>query len=219
MKKKKMSLFLLLIFSIICIISPFFKKGESPESSENIKDKIIRFHVRANSDKEEDQALKLKVRDRLLEKTQPLLEESKSIGESREIMKENLDNIKSTAEEVIIEEGKNYPVEVSLGMENFPTRKYGSVVFPAGEYETLIVEIGEGKGKNWWCVMFPPLCFAELTDGYAASSEEDLEVALSEEDLGILLADKNPPLILKSKIAEVLQKTRFYIASRLAKAE
>lgn len=213
MKYKKLILCLALIFSIIYIVYPYTM---SQEAYVDIKDDIIRFHVRANSDKEEDQDLKLKVRDRILKETKPLLQNCKSIEESRIIMENNLDNIKKIAEEVIEEQGKDYPVHVSLGMENFPTRKYGNVVFPAGEYETLMVEIGEGKGKNWWCVMFPPLCFIEFTDGYAANAKNDLEEVLSDAEVSTLLAEKDPPLILKSKLLEILQKTKVYIASRLA---
>lgn len=219
------------IFSLALIISFIYMvsfHSNSQEAYMNLKDGIIRLHVKANSDTEEDQALKLKVRDRILKETAPLLEKSESIEETRAIVKENLDNIKSIAEEVIKEEGKDYKVEVNFGMTSFPTRKYGEMVLPAGEYEALLVTIGEGKGKNWWCVMFPPLCFVEMTHGVAANTEESLDIvtddidedldavpvnANADENLNIL-PDNRPPLILKSKILELLEKTKVYIASR-----
>jgi stage II sporulation protein R len=225
MKNRKLIFSLALIISFIYMVS---FHSNSQEAYMNLKDGIIRLHVKANSDTEEDQALKLKVRDRILKETAPLLEKSESIEETRAIVKENLDNIKSIAEEVIKEEGKDYPVEVYFGMENFPTRKYGEMVLPAGEYEALLVTIGEGKGQNWWCVMFPPLCFVEMTHGIAANTEESLDIvtddkdedldavpvnANADEDLNIF-PDNRPPLILKSKILELLEKTKVYIASR-----
>lgn len=213
MKNRKLILFLALIISIIYMLS---FHSNSQEAYVDIKDEIIRLHVKANSDREEDQALKLKVRDKILGEVIPLLENSKSIEETRTIVKENLDNIKSIAEKVIKEEGKDYPVEVYFGMENFPTRKYGEIVLPAGEYEALLVTIGEGKGKNWWCVMFPPLCFVEMDHGVAANTEEDLGIvaANADGDINIYSVSNHPPLILKSKIVELLERTKVYIASR-----
>lgn len=214
MKYKKIILSLtLLIISIIYITSPHITSEEA--YMEGIKDEIIRFHVKANSDVEKDQALKLKVRDEILKETQTQFGNSESLDETRLIVENNIDNIKSIAKKAIEEQGEKYSVDVSLGMQNFPTRKYGDAVFPAGEYETLQVTIGEGKGKNWWCVMFPPLCFVEMTDGNAANVENDLKEVLSEEEVDILLAEKDSPIILKSKIAEVLEKTKTYIADRL----
>lgn len=199
MKNRKWILTLAIIISVIYM---FNFHSSSKEAYVDIKDEVIRFHVRANSDTEEDQALKLKVRDRILNETKPLFENSKSIEETRAIVKENLDNIKSIAEEVIEQEGKDYKVDIYFGMESFPTRKYGEVVFPAGEYETLLVTIGEGKGQNWWCVMFPPLCFVEMNHGVAVNVDDDL------------VAEKDPPIVLKSKIVEIFERTKTYIASR-----
>jgi stage II sporulation protein R len=225
MKNRKLIFSLALILSFIYMVS---FHSNSQEAYMNLKDGIIRLHVKANSDTEEDQALKLKVRDRILKETAPLFEKSESIEETRAIVKENLDNIKSIAEKVIKEEGKDYPVEVYFGMENFPTRKYGEIVLPAGEYEALLVTIGEGKGQNWWCVMFPPLCFVEMTHGIAANTEESLDIVTDDKDEDLdsvpvnanvdedlnIFPDNRPPLILKSKILELLEKTKVYIASR-----
>lgn len=215
MKPRKGIIFLVLsIITIIYIIHPLSHEEELYEDS--FKDSIIRFHIVANSDKEEDQQLKLKIRDEILRETQAKFENSKSLDETRHIIKANLDNIKSLAEKVIEEEGKDFPVEVYLGTINFPTRKYGDIVFPAGEYEALQVTIGEGKGKNWWCVMFPPLCFVDANHSHAAKAEKDLKDAVTEEDTSLLLANKEPPILLKSKVAEVFQKTKSYLANFLA---
>ena len=217
MKYKLLIVSLVLIISIIYILNSYLTAQEA--YMDGIRDEIIRFHVRANSDSEEDQALKLKVRDKILKETKYLLKESKSIDETRSIMKNNLDNIKYIAQKVLEDEGENYNVNVTFGIERFPTRKYGNLVFPAGEYEALVVEIGEGKGQNWWCVMFPPLCFVDITNGTPAHVEEDLMEVLSEEEINSLLAEKNPPVVLKSKLVELFEKTKNYIANKLAKLD
>lgn len=216
MKYNRLIIALVLIISIIYISSSYLTVEEA--YMDDIRNQIIRFHIRANSDSKEDQALKLKVRDKILKETQSLFEKSTSIDETRSIMKDNLGNIKSIAQEVLVEEGENYDVDVNFGIERFPTRKYGNIVFPAGEYETLVVEIGEGKGENWWCVMFPPLCFVDMVRGIPAYAEEDLMEVLSEEEVNLLLAEKDPPIILKSKLAELFEKTKTYIANHLAKS-
>lgn len=217
MKYKLLIVSLVLIISIIYILNSYLTAQEA--YMDGIRDEIIRFHVRANSDSEEDQALKLKVRDKILKETKYLLKESKSIDETRSIMKNNLDNIKYIAQKVLEDEGENYDVNVTFGIERFPTRKYGNLVFPAGEYEALVVDIGEGKGQNWWCVMFPPLCFVDITNGTPAHVEEDLMEVLSEEEINSLLAEKNPPVVLKSKLVELFEKTKNYIANKLAKLD
>ena len=156
MKYKKLILLLsLFIISFTYIIHPLIEN----KAKEGFKDEIIRFHIRANSDKEEDQALKLKIRDEILKEMNDKFRDTKSIGESRRIIKDNMEEMKYITERVIEEEGRDYNVAVTLGQDNFPTRKYGNLVLPSGEYETLLIILGEGKGQNWWCVMFPPLCF------------------------------------------------------------
>ena len=213
MKHKKLILSLsLLIISFSYIVHPYMMNKEAHVDS--FKDEIIRFHIKANSDKEEDQALKLKIRDKILKEMGTRFGESKSLDETRAIVENNIDNIKSITKEVIAEEGKNFPVEVSLGNKNFPTRKYGNITFPSGEYETLMVKIGEGKGKNWWCVMFPPLCFVDVNHSDANNAEKELKKVLTEEEVNLLLSDKEPPIILKSKIAEMVEKTKTHFAKR-----
>ena len=216
MKHKKLILSLvLLIISIAYIIHPFVINKETDVNS--FKDQIIRFHIKANSDEKEDQALKLRIRDELLKEMGAKFEKSNSIEETREIVEDNIDNIKYITEAMIKEEGKDFPVDVSLGNRNFPTRKYGDITFPSGEYETLQITIGEGKGKNWWCVMFPPLCFVDIDHSNPDNAQRDLKKVLTEEEIDLLLSNKEPPIVLKSKIAEVLEKTKINLAKGLVK--
>ena len=216
MKHKKLILSLvLLIISIAYIIHPFVINKETDVNS--FKDQIIRFHIKANSDEKEDQALKLRIRDELLKEMGAKFEKSNSIEETREIVEDNIDNIKYITEAMIKEEGKDFPVDVSLENRNFPTRKYGDITFPSGEYETLQITIGEGKGKNWWCVMFPPLCFVDINHSNPHNAQRDLKKVLTEEEIDLLLSNKEPPIVLKSKIAEVLEKTKINLAKGLVK--
>lgn len=197
MKYKKLILLLsLFIISFTYIIYPYLET----QTKEGFKDEIIRFHIRANSDQEEDQALKLKIRDEILKEMEEKFKDTKSLDESREIIKQNMREMKSITEKVIEEEGKDYEVAVRLGQDNFPTRKYGNLVFPAGDYETLLITLGEGKGQNWWCVMFPPLCFVDITHSVAYNLEKELGVALDE--------DEQPTLKLRWKIVEIIKKMK-----------
>lgn len=125
-------------------------------------DKLIRFHVIANSDSAQDQALKRAVRDAILEKVSPLLAASKSLAESRRIVQELRPEMEQIARSVVKAWGKDYSVRTQYGKFSFPTKSYGSLVLPAGEYEALKIVIGKGEGANWWCVLFPPLCFVDI---------------------------------------------------------
>ena len=151
---------------------------------EDISEKLIRFHVLANSDSDVDQDLKLRVKDEVLKYISPILNESQSLEESREILKREDKNIIKIAEDYIKSQGFDYTVETTLTRENFPVKEYGNIVLPQGEYEAYRILIGEGKGQNWWCVMFPPLCFIDVTKGQVAydETEEKMKDVLSEEE-------------------------------------
>lgn len=125
---------------------------------------LIRFHVIANSDSEEDQLLKYAVRDEILKEVAPRLAKSVSLDESRGIIREMQGQFLAGAERVIKEWGKNYPVTLDYGIYDFPTKSYGNIVLPGDEYEAVKIKIGEAQGANWWCVLFPPLCFVDVEE-------------------------------------------------------
>ena len=156
--------------------------------AEEIAGKLIRFHVRANSDAQLDQELKLKVRDAVGSCMQPMLSGVSDIEKSRKIIKASLPKIERTAEETIAAQGFSYPVTASLAAVEFPEKTYGSYTFPAGIYEALEVVIGEGKGQNWWCVMYPNMCFHgsvyEIVDEVA---EKSLQQVLSGDEYDAVL--------------------------------
>lgn len=150
----------------------------------SIENKLIRFHVIANSDKAEDQALKLKVRDKVLEYITPKLKTSKNIEESRIILMQNDKIIKEIAEQTIKDNGYSYNAVTMLSKEKFPVKTYGNITLPQGEYEAYRIIIGKGEGQNWWCVMFPPLCFIDITKGEVSykETEKAMKQVLSEKE-------------------------------------
>ncbi|MGL4730726.1 MAG: stage II sporulation protein R [Clostridium sp.] len=150
-------------------------KDKNP-SIEEVSEKLIRFHVIANSDSEGDQAVKLKVRDSVLKYISPKLKDSKSLEESRKILRKEDEKILDIAKETLEENGYNYDVESTLSQEYFPVKTYGNITLPQGEYEAYRILIGEGSGQNWWCVMFPPLCFVDVEKGNIAYKETEKEM-------------------------------------------
>ena len=173
------------------------------------KDKLIRFHVIANSDSDKDQKLKLKVRDEVISYLQPKLENSNSIEESEKIIKNEYKTLENISKKVISKNGYNYTVKVGLEYSNFPAKQYSSVVLPAGKYKALRISIGEGKGKNWWCVMFPPLCFVDDQNGIIdEKTDKKLKEVLTEEEYDLIMAKNKSEvknLEFKFKITEVFQ--------------
>ncbi|HOM43244.1 MAG TPA: stage II sporulation protein R, partial [Bacillota bacterium] len=167
-------------------------------------EKIIRLHVVANSDSPVDQQLKLQVRDRIISSMSGRLEGLKDISEVKSIVQGSLAEIEAAAREVIEENRKRYGVKAVFTEMDFPTRTYGNITLPAGTYQALNIVIGEGKGKNWWCVMFPPLCFIDVAHGIAAEETmKELKASLTEEEYSLLISSKEP--------GEVSVKLRFKI--------
>lgn len=173
---------------------------------EGIANEIVRFHVIANSDSDEDQYLKYQVKDTLVQSLQPYLKDVNDINEAQIIIKEKLPYIKDVAKQVIDENGYSYPVTASLSACYFPLKVYGEYTFPPGTYEALQVRIGDAQGKNWWCVMFPPLCFVDETYSVVdEESEEKLKHLLTEEEFDELKNSK-VPIKIKFKLLETIKK-------------
>ncbi len=154
-------------------------------------DSLIRIHVLANSDSQTDQALKLQVKDAVVTYLKPQLEQSCSIAESRQIIQRSLPQIEQIAQQTLQQQHSGYQVTLQYGRFDFPIKYYGSFSLPAGNYEALRILIGEGQGHNWWCVLFPPMCF---TDNDASSSGK--------------YTDQTPEkkVVIKFKSAELLKK-------------
>ena len=202
--------FLFFLYTSICAIS------YANDISTDIADSVFRLHVIANSDSDDDQNLKYIVRDHLLEYMNTLCANCTSKEEAIAIANEHINEFKEIALNTIKDEGFNYSVTVNIGNFEFPTKHYGDISLPAGYYDALKVEIGEAKGQNWWCVMFPPLCFVDTSSGIVPEeSKEELQNSLTDEEFSIVSDnEENPTFKLKFKILEILNDTGLITAKK-----
>ena len=175
-------------------------QGYSETIQDGISAKVVRFHVLANSDSDADQALKLAVRDRVLQEYGDLLAESESKEETLAALEQAQQAICETAIAEVVRQGYDYPVRVSLVREEFPLKEYDELVFPAGVYDALRIEIGAAEGQNWWCVLYPQMCFVDASWGYATEeSHARLEHTLSDEEFLVVSAWEQEELTPKIK--------------------
>lgn len=195
-----------LMFSLV--FGAHWTKGYSEMIQNGIAAKVVRFHVLANSDSEADQSLKLTVRDKILKEYGDLLTACESKAETLAALEDARQEICETAAEVVAAEGYDYPVRVSIVREEFPFKKYGDLIFPAGVYDALRIEIGEAEGQNWWCVLYPQMCFVDAAWGYPTEeSHRRLKNTLTEEEFLIVSAleqEETMPKI-KLKLVELWQ--------------
>lgn len=159
--KKFMVVLLLAAAAVVALGTYFYKGTDEYKTQKEIAGQIIRFHVRANSDSEEDQRLKLAVKDAVVLFLKDELSGAKDLDEARNILYYDIDRIEEIAGGVIADMGYEYNVSVYFEKSYFPMKVYGDMSFPPGEYEAFRVDIGGAEGKNWWCVLFPPLCFVD----------------------------------------------------------
>ena len=177
---------------------------------DDVQDAVIRFHIRANSDSEEDQALKMKVRNAILQELQPIMQEVRDKESARQLLQQELKNMTTIAQDVIREEGYDYPVTVYLAKEEFPLKSYGDLLFPSGEYEALRVDIGNAEGGNWWCVVYPGLCFVDTAGGMVVEEgKTKLQRVLTQEEYETLIMDPPEQLEVeyRSYLWNILQKS------------
>ena len=179
--------------AVVCCIALALTVSVLPVGGEQeIYDRLIRLHVLANSDSEEDQALKLTVRDAVLADCETRSEALRLLTQNRTLLQE-------TAQRCVEEQGYSYSVSVSIGKEYYPTREYEALRLPAGVYDSVRILIGEAEGKNWWCVLFPPLC---LNAAKGEAEEQLLAAGLTPGEVRILTDTEHPKYVLKFKILE-----------------
>ena len=173
-----------------------------------LADRVVRLHILANSDSEADQALKLQVRDVILDRATDILKASEDRDEAETVLQAALPELEALAADKIRAEGWDYDVTAQLTDARFPTREYDSFTLPAGDYLALRIVIGAGAGHNWWCVVFPPLCTQATTDVPAAAmtaglSQDDVDL-ITEEGRGYVLKFKSIELweALKDKLSK-----------------
>lgn len=175
--------------------------------STDISSSVFRLHVLANSNSDEDQNLKLLVRDEILKYANTLIDNSMTKDDVINILNDNIDSFYDIAYSTIRKNGYNYSVNIEIGNFLFPTKSYGDISLPAGYYDGIRIEIGEAKGNNWWCVMFPPLCFVDVSSGIVPdSSKEIIQDNLSSEEYD-LLAENSPSIKFKFKLVELFNSS------------
>ena len=201
--------FLLFIYTSICAIS------YAQNISTDIASSVFRLHVIANSDSKEDQDLKYKVRDNLLKYMNKICKDCTSKEEVISLVEKNKDIFKQIALDTIRNEGFSYDVNINIGNFEFPTKNYGDISLPAGLYDALRVEIGEAKGQNWWCVMFPPLCFVDISSGVVPEeSKEVLQDNLTEEEFALISDKSSDEIQFKFKLLEFFNNNDLITAKK-----
>ena len=177
--------------------------------SEDISNSVFRLHVIANSDSEDDQSLKYKVRDKVIEYMNEIAKDCTSKAEVINLAYKYQDKFKQIAENVIRQNGYDYDVNIKIGNFEFPTKYYGDISLPAGYYDALRIEIGEAKGQNWWCVMFPPLCFVDVTSGIVPDeSKKIMQDNLGDEEYRLISDNESTDIKFKFSIVEFFKNIK-----------
>ena len=204
-------LIVLLLFFIYLFVCAF---SYANTVSKDLSDSVFRLHVLANSDTFEDQSLKYKVRDSVINYMNSLCSNAESKSEAIEIAKLHQDEFYKIAKQTIVDNGYNYDVNIKIGRFDFPTKQYGDISLPAGNYDALRIEIGEASGQNWWCVMFPPLCFVDISSGVVPDeSKEKIEDSLSSDEEYLLINEnKSSDIEFKFKLVEFFQNVKIKTA-------
>lgn len=187
----------------------FARKSIQAENTiqQGIAKEIVRFHVLANSDSEQDQELKMAVKERIVHYMQEILADAGSVQQAKEKIKDNLENIRKEAMQEIHRQGYSYPVEARLETCYFPMKSYGDCTFPAGDYEALRICIGEAKGHNWWCVLYPNLCFVDSLHAVVPEEEkQELRNVLTEEEYDSLFDWQEDDYEVKSGFWELCER-------------
>ena len=204
-KKAKIIFILFLLFFLYICISAY---SYVYSVSNNLCESVFRLHVIANSDSENDQILKYNVRDNIIKYINKLCNNCNSKEDVINIVQNNIDEIKEIAQKTISDEGYDYNVNIKIGNFMFPTKNYGDISLPAGFYDALRIEIGSANGKNWWCVLYPSLCFVNVTSGIVPDdSKENLKNSLSDEEYNLVSNSENNQFKFKFKLIEFFNKT------------
>lgn len=183
----------------------------SDRTVKSLSDNLIRLHIIADSDETIDQEVKLKVRDAVLDYFTGKLDLTDSTEETAELIQQELPNVQQIAIDVLVENGLEGVASVEYGTYAFPTKQYENIELPAGNYNALRITLGEGKGKNWWCVVFPPLCFADSQNGVISpEADAKLKNALPEEQYDLITTtdNENIPVHFKLKLVELVEEAK-----------
>lgn len=183
--------------------------GSAAQGQAELAGQVLRLHVIANSDSAEDQALKLQVRDAVLSEAEALLPKGGGLADAEAALATHLDTLAAAGAAAVAREGYGYPVSASLEQTWFPTKEYDGFALPAGHYQALRIVIGEGDGRNWWCVVFPPLCLASVTE----VSETALAAGLNEEEVKLITGESGG-YVIKFKCMELMDRLLRWLEGR-----
>jgi len=203
MKKTTIFIAILSTFFVVLLIFTYASGIQN-----DISRQVLRLHIVANSNTDYDQQLKYAVRNRIANETRELFANSQSIEETKQIASDNIDLLQAIAQSEIMEHGFNYNVIVTITSHVFPATVYGDILFPAGRYDALKIVIENGDGNNWWCVLFPPLCFIDgVNFEFSTESQEILRENLSEHDYALITGTNpnNTPIQLRFRILDLFR--------------
>ena len=187
-------------FGLICAL--LLSVSHFNAACDDLRQNVLRLHIIANSDSDADQSLKLKIRDEILKETGDLFLNCNDLENAEKTVKENLNSFSDIANRVIEKNGFDYTATASFGKSDFSTRYYDDFTLPAGEYDSLIITLGEGEGKNWWCVVYPTVCISAATKG-------DLKDTVKAESAQIAKGGKR--YVMRFKTVEIYEKIKKYI--------
>ncbi|MBO1624052.1 stage II sporulation protein R [Bacillus arachidis] len=200
MKKQVIAYFLLLLIGAQLLVQFGYMKADA-KGNTVIPKEAVRLRILANSDSDKDQALKRKVRDEVKAQIDGWVADLKSFEDARRVIQSHIPEIEKTVAETLKREGSKESFQVTFGKNiKFPTKVYGNFIYPAGEYEAVLISIGKGEGANWWCVLFPPMCFLDFSSGSAVKKEEHVVKAES-------IDEEEQPVALKEEKEEVSKQT------------
>ncbi len=194
-----------LIFGLLCAF--FVSIAQFNTACDDLRTNVLRLHIIANSDSEPDQSLKLKIRDELLKCSMNVFENANGVNDATFIAEENLGFFEEIANKVIFQNGFSYTARAKVGNSYFETREYDDFTLPAGEYKSLIITLGEGQGKNWWCVVFPEICIPAATD----ASLNDVAAESS-----VKIAQNSEKYVMKFKFIEVYEDIKYFFRKKFS---
>ncbi|MCM3602086.1 stage II sporulation protein R [Robertmurraya korlensis] len=216
MKTKTLAKLYIIILSIGTLLSLYIPKNEvTANDAIVIPNEAIRLRILANSDLEVDQELKREVRDEVNAAITEWVAELTSVEAARDLIQSRLPEIKAIAEEVLEKNGSNQSVKTDFGKVEFPTKLYGEFLYPAGEYEAVLITLGAGEGANWWCVLFPPLCFLDFSNSVAVKEgvdeQEEKEAKVEEEKVKVQVQSDKEPVFVEEKRDEQEVEVKFFL--------
>lgn len=198
--QKRVIVAVVVVMAVLLVIGLFPVHGEA-----KIYDSVVRLHVLANSDSEEDQARKLKVRDAILTVTAPLLNDCPDRDTAERLLREHEADILAAAHDALTADGRDETVTLLFGTETYPKRTYDSFCFPAGDYLSMRVCIGAAEGRNWWCCLYPPLCLGAATVPREQAEEEFISVGLTPSQYRVITETDKPVYRARFKLLELIK--------------